>query len=262
MQSQISRKGAATFAQFPRSDWLLALVVLIVAIISIPAMGQGVRGTISGQVTDQAGAVIPAATVKLVNRATGQVVRTVKTDANGGYQLLEVEPANYNLLISAQGFADATLQNAKLDPTNHLTLDVSLAAAGVTEQVTVTSSEELLDRESSTLGTTVENRRVEGLPLDGRNIMDLALLQPGVVPVGGGVSSEGGFRVNGARDTGNNFTLNGANNNEIAVASDFGNEPRPDAVQEFRLLTANYDAEYGRNTGSVINVVVKGGSSA
>src|SRR5215467_11112306 len=118
MQSQISRKGAAMLAQFPRSYWLLALVVLIVAIISIPAMGQGVRGTITGQVTDQAGAVIPGATVKLVNRATGQVVRTVKTDPNGIYQLVEVEPSNYNLGITAQGFADATLQNAKVDPTS------------------------------------------------------------------------------------------------------------------------------------------------
>jgi hypothetical protein len=262
MQSQMSRKRAGIFAQFPRSYWLLAFVVFIVTLISIPAMGQGVRGTITGLVTDQSGAVVPGATVKLLNRATGIVVRTVKTDSNGTYQLLEVDPSDYNLLFTAQGFADATLQNAKVEPTSHLKLDISLAAAGVTEQVTVTSSEELLDRESSTLGTTVENRRVEGLPLDGRNIMDLALLQPGVVPVGGGASSEGGFRVNGARDTGNNFTLNGANNNEIAVASDFGNEPRPDAVQEFRLLTANYDAEYGRNTGSVINVVVKGGSSA
>jgi hypothetical protein len=263
MQSQMSRKRAEIFARFRRPYWLLAFVVLIVTLISIPVMGQGVRGTITGQVTDQAGAVIPGATVKLVNRATGQVVRTVKTDANGGYQLVEVDPANYNLLISAQGFADATLQNAKLDPTNHLSLDVTLAAAGVTEQVTVTSSEQLLDRESSTLGTTVENRRVEGLPLDGRNIMDLALLQPGVAPIADpfGGSSGSTFRVNGARATGNNFTLNGANNNEIAFASDFDNEPRPDAVQEFRLLTANYDAEYGRNTGSVINVVVKGGGS-
>src|SRR5262252_1505335 len=183
MQSQMSRKRAGTFAQFPRSYWLLAFVVFIVTLISIPAMGQGVRGTITGQVTDQSGAVVPGATVKLLNRATGIVVRTVKTDSNGTYQLLEVDPSDYNLLFAAQGFADATLQNAKVEPTSHLKLDISLAAAGVTEQVTVTSSEELLDRESSTLGTTVENRRVEGLPLDGRNIMDLALLQPGVAPI-------------------------------------------------------------------------------
>src|SRR5262245_61518510 len=122
MQLEMSRKRARTFAQFRRPYWLLAFVIGIVAIISIPTRAQGVRGIITGQVTDQAGAVIPGASVKLVNRATGVVVRTVKTDANGTYQLVEVDPSNYNLVITAQGFAEATLQDAKVEPTSHLTL--------------------------------------------------------------------------------------------------------------------------------------------
>ncbi|HYL99371.1 MAG TPA: carboxypeptidase regulatory-like domain-containing protein, partial [Blastocatellia bacterium] len=234
----------------------------ICLLVSALALAQGARGTISGQVTDASGAVIAGATVSLKNVATQQQ-RTVVTDNNGSYQFLEIEPATYNLTVSAKGFSDALLQEATLEPSRHLTLDVSLKAAGVTEQVSVTAGQELIDRESATLGTTVDNKRVVGLPLNGRNILDLALLQPGVAPVAtaGSFGSGEGFRVNGARAVENNFTLDGSNNNEIAVGSDFGNEPRPDAVQEFRVLTGNYDAEYGRDAGSVINVVVKGGTN-
>src|SRR5262249_58411501 len=154
MQLKMSRKRARTFAQFLRPYWLVAFVIGTVSMISIPTMAQGVRGTITGQVTDQAGAVIPGASVKLVNRATGQIVRTVKTDANGTYQLVEVDPSNYNLVITAQGFAEATLQGAKVEPTSHLTLDISLAAAGVTEPVTATSTDHSPDPHSTPLHPT------------------------------------------------------------------------------------------------------------
>src|SRR5262245_37194714 len=227
------------------------------------SFGQGVRGTIIGQVTDQTGAAIPGATATLVNVGTQQEVRTVKTDSSGIYQFLEIEPAVYTIVVKAAGFSDARLQSVKLEPARHLTLDVSLQAAGTTESVTVTAGEELLDHESGTLGTTVEHRRVEGLPLNGRNVLDLALLQPGVVATnpaafGGGT----GFRVNGSRGVENNITLDGSNFNEVATGGIIGVQPRPDAVEEFRLLTSNYDAEFGRNTGAVVNIVQKSGTNS
>jgi hypothetical protein len=150
-----------------------------------------------------------------------------------------------------------------------LRLDAALTVGGTTEEVVVTSATELLDRDTPTLGTSVEGRRVLGLPLNGRNVLDLALGQPGVsaiavAPGGTGTAPFGaglGIRVNGQRGTENNISLDGANNNETAVGGSTGFQPRPDAVQEFRLLTSNYEAEFGRNTGSIITVVTRGGTN-
>lgn len=103
----------------------------------------------------------------------------------------------------------------------------------------------------------MENRRIVGLPLNGRNVLNLALLQPGVFSGGGGL----GIRVNGSRSTENNVTIDGGNNNEVAVGGTVAGIARPDAVREFRLLTSNFEAEYGRNTGSVINVVTRSGTN-
>src|SRR5262249_29506892 len=228
----------------------LSYVLSLLLVSGNVTFGQGVRGTIIGQVTDQTGAAITAASATLINVDTQQEVRTVKTDNAGVYQFLEVEPAVYNVVIKAQGFSEARLQSVKLEPARHLTLDVTLQAAGTTEAVTVTAGEELLDHESGTLGTTVEHRRVEGLPLNGRNVLDLALLQPGVVATNPAAFGGGsGFRVNGSRGVENNITLDGSNFNEVATGGIIGVQPRPDAVEEFRLLTSNYDAEFGRNTG-------------
>jgi outer membrane receptor protein involved in Fe transport len=220
-----------------------------------------VRGNISGEVTDPSGAVVKGASVRLVNVATGQTLRTVQTGDDGVYQFLEIEPATYNVVVSAGGFAEATLTEAKVEPNRNLRLDVALSVGGTTETVEVTASQELVDRESATLGTTVDRRRVQGLPLNGRNVLDLALLQPGVLPAGAGFGAGLGIRVNGQRGVENNLTLDGANNNEIAVGGGLGAQPRPDAVEEFRLLTSNYEAEFGRNTGSVINVVTRSGTN-
>ena len=226
---------------------------------------QGNRGTIRGTVTDQNGAVVPNATVKLVDVAKGASVRTNQTNDDGVYQMLEVEPSTYNLIIEAANFAEYRAVKVRVEPNRNLTLDVSLSVGQVTNEVTVTAGAELIDRESATLGTTVENRRVEGLPLDGRNVLSLALLQPGAAPADpsntGSFGSGSGIRINGGRGVENNLTLDGANNNEVAVGGPIGGTPRPDAIQEFRLLTSNFEAEFGRNTGGVINLVTKSGTN-
>jgi hypothetical protein len=237
----------------------LCLVLLAPAL----ALAQGVRGNISGEVTDPSGAVVKGASVRLVNVATGQDVRTVETNDEGIYQFLEIEPATFDIIVSAPGFASANLTSVEVEPNRNLRLDVALSVGGTTETVEVTASQELVERESATLGTTVDRRRAQGLPLNGRNVLQLATLQPGVAPVfddtlfGSGL----GFRVNGQRGVENNVTLDGANNNEVAVGGTVTPQPRPDAVEEFRLLTSNYEAEFGRNTGAIINVVTRSGTS-
>src|SRR6185295_20246184 len=173
------------------------------------------------------------------------------------FQMLEVEPATYEIVVTAQGFAEARLTGVTVEPNRSVRLDpTKLGVSGASATVEVTAAQELVDRESGTLGTTVEARRITGLPLNGRNILDLALLQPGIT-----TNSVGTIRSNGSRAVENNLQQNGSNNNEIAVGGQTGAQPRPDSVQEFRLLTSNYEAEFGRNSGAVINVVTKSGTN-
>jgi carboxypeptidase family protein len=236
--------------------WMIMFCLSIA--LSNFASAQGIRGTIKGTVTDANGAVVTGATVALMDVAKQATIRTVKTDGGGVYQLVEVEPSIYQITISATGFSDNRMTDIKVEPNRNLVIDVSLSVSGATEQVTVTASQELIDRESATLGTTVDSRRVVDLPLNGRGVLQLAQLQPGVIPVTGGL----GIRVNGGRTVENNVQLDGSNNNEVAVGGSVGVQPRPDAVQEFRVLTSNFDPEFGRNTGSIINVVVRSGENS
>lgn len=245
----------------PRAARALAGALCCLLAASSLAAAQGTRGTIGGTVVDQASAVVPGATVKLVDAAKQTEIRTVTTNAEGSYQFLELEPATYTVVVTAPSFAEATFTDVKVEPNRNVRLDVSLSVTGTAETVEVTAGDVLLDRETPTLGTTVENRRVEGLPLNGRNVLTLALLQPGVLPAEGGFGNGLGIRVNGSRGVENNITLDGSNNNEVAVGANTGATPRPDAIQEFRLLTSNYEAEFGRNTGSVINLVTKSGTN-
>ncbi|HEV8487485.1 MAG TPA: carboxypeptidase-like regulatory domain-containing protein, partial [Blastocatellia bacterium] len=236
-------------------------VLVFAMLVPTLTLAQGTRGTIDGQITDQNGAAVSGATVKLINLGTKLEVRTVQTGDDGRYQLLELEPAVYDVVITSSGFAEKRLSSVKVEPNRNLQLDISLGAAGAAESVNVTASQELLDKQSPTLGTTVDHRRVEGLPLNGRNVLNLSLLQPGVTETNTGFGEGAGIRVNGQRGVENNLTLDGSNNNEVAVGGPTGATPRPDAVEEFRLLTANFEAEFGRNTGSVINVVTRSGGN-
>lgn len=250
-----------TQARISRSISVFVPAILICLLLTIAAFGQGTRGTIRGTVTDPAGAVVPNATVRLLDATRDVEIRTTQTDSSGVYQFIELEPSIYSVVAQAGSFAEARVVDIKLDPNKNITIPVALGVAQVAGEVTVTAGAEIIDRDSPTLGTTVENRRVAGLPLDGRNVLNLALLQPGVHPSGAGFGGGLGIRVNGSRGVENNLLLDGANNNEVAVGGSLSGQPRPDAVQEFRLLTSNFEAEFGRNTGSVINVVTRSGTN-
>lgn len=241
------------------SSYLLLCFVALFAVQG--TMGQGTRGTVRGTVTDANGAAVPNATARLIDAAKGTEVRNVQTDESGTFQMLEIEPSTYNLIITAPSFSEYRVSDVKVEPNRNLVLDAALQVGNITNEVTVTAGVELIDRESPTLGSTVDRRRIEGLPLNGRNVLDLALLQPNVLPAAGGFGNGIGIRVNGSRGVENNVTLDGGNNNEVAVGGTIGAQPRPDAVQEYRLLTSNFEAEFGRNTGAVINVVTKSGTN-
>jgi Carboxypeptidase regulatory-like domain len=245
---------------------LIAAMCFLIAAMTT-TFAQGTRGTIRGTVTDPNGAVVAGATIRVIDAARQQEIRTATSDENGEYQILELEPATYDVVVTGVGFGEARLSAVKVEPNRNVQLDVPLTVGGTAVNVEVPATAEILDRDTPTLGTTVEQRRVEGLPLNGRNPLDLALLQPGVAPVfqpTAGVVAFGtglGIRVNGSRGVENNVQLDGSNNNEVPVGGLASGQPRPDAIQEFRVLTANFEAEFGRNTGSVINFVTKSGTN-
>jgi hypothetical protein len=239
---------------------LMSLAVLSLLLLGQNAYAQGTRGTIRGTITDPNQAIVPNATVRLFDAQKGTEVRTSTTNASGEYQFIEIEPSTYYIVVTATNFAELRINDITVEPNRNLVLDAAVSVTAGTTEVEVTAGAEQIDRESPTLGSTVDRQRVEGLPLNGRNVLNLALLQPGVFPTGGTLSGLG-IRVNGSRGTENNVTIDGANNNEVAVGSVIGGITRPDAVQEFRLLTSNFEAEFGRNTGSIINVVTRSGTN-
>ncbi len=240
----------------------LILFLLLTALLSQSAVAQGTRGTVRGTVTDPNGAVVPNATVQLIDSKRGTTVRNTTTNGNGEYQFTEIEPSVYKIIVKASSFADLTINDFTVEPNRNLVLDAAVSINASTNQVEITAGAEQIDRESPTLGTTVENRRVEGLPLNGRNVLNLVGLQSGVTFTNNtGTGSGTGFRVNGSRSVENNVMLDGANNNEVAGGGILGGITRPDAVQEFRLLTSNFEAEFGRNTGSIVNIVTKSGTN-
>jgi hypothetical protein len=178
---------------FNAGTMFLLLAFMLVAGQNVFA--QGTRGTVRGTVTDPNQAVVPNATVQLIDVAKGTVVRTATTNESGEYQFVEIEPSTYNVVITAANFAELRLTDVTVEPNRNVVLDAAVSLTSGTTQVDVTAGAELVDRESPTLGTTVENRRIEGLPLNGRNVLNLALLQPGFFPNVGTLSGLG-IRVN------------------------------------------------------------------
>lgn len=249
-------------ANIINKSYFLVVLLLLMTFFGQGTLAQGTRGTVRGTVTDPNGAVLPNANVQLIDTRRGTTVRNTTTNGNGEYQFTEIEPSTYKIIIKASSFADLTLSDFTVEPNRNLILDAAVSISAGTTEVEVTAGAEQIDRESPTLGTTVENRRIEGLPLNGRNVLNLAVLQPGVTFTNNTSTGAGtGFRVNGSRSVENNVMVDGANNNEVAVGGIIGGITRPDAVQEFRLLTSNFEAEFGRNTGSIVNVVTKSGTN-
>ena len=240
-------------------------VVLMVILPTGLLIAQGTRGTISGSILDPQQSVVQNATVRLIDSRKHMTIQTVISDEDGEYHFLEVEPSIYEIVATAPGFSETTLANVKVEPNRNLVLPVALSISGFKQEITVTGKRILMELESATLGSTVQRSHMEGLPLNGRNVMDLAYLQAGVVSsINPTVNIFGqglGFGVNGNRGTENNTMFDGSNNNEIAVGGSTGFPSRPDALEEFRILTSNFEAEFGRNAGAVVNVVTRSGTN-
>ena len=227
---------------------------------------QSTGGRINGRVTDPSGAVVPDVNVTLTNDATGVSAHT-QTNKGGDYWFPTVAVGTYTLEFEMTGFKKVTRKQVTLDLNETLTVNSTLQLGASTETVEVSSEAPLVDTSSTQLGATVDSLMATQLPLNTRDTYQLLQLQPGVMSnVGGsntiayGSDQPGVVSVNGGRGRANNFNVNGGDANDL-----FANlptvQPSPDSIAEFRVLTNTFDAEYGRNSGAIINVVTKSGTN-
>ncbi len=217
-----------------------------------------------GRVLDSTDAVVPDVTLNLINDASGAKL-TGKSSGSGDYIFPAVPVGTYHLEAQGQGFQNFVANGILVNLNATVTYDVKLTVGANTEAIQVTAEAPLVDTTTTQLGAVIGERAVSTLPLNSRDTYQLLQLQPGVQGVGGsdlfyGSDKAGAVSVNGGRGRSNNFSVNGGDGNDLFVNSP-GIEPSPDAVQEFRVITNTFDAEYGRNSGAVINVVTKSGTN-
>jgi len=232
--------------------------------ISSAAFAQ-TAGRISGYIRDSSGAVIAGAVVTAIS-AEQQLRRTTMSEASGFYDLVAVPPGKYELTAEKPGFEKQVQTGVSLRLGDDLRLDVALQVGSVRSVVTVSSTATLVNTTSSALSALVDDRRVQDLPLNGRNIVNLTAILPGVTDVSAPevmTNTRTGpvMVVNGSRQVDNNFTFNGANFTNFAQTTGM-NYPPPDAIAEVQVQTQNFDSQYGNSAGSQVTVTSKSGSNA
>ncbi len=243
------------------SFWLILFVAALPDLVAQTT--SGIRGT----VIDSSSAAIPAARVSVTNMETG-LSQTVPTDSTGGYIFSLLPSGVYRLTVEASGFKRFEQSNIRLTTNEVAGLNVTLEVGDVTQQVEVTGGAPLVNTQTSETGTLIGTQQIVELPLNGRNVIQLATLTNGVAQervhnalVGGDERNASAMSVNGNRLTMTQFNLDGGEFAGPALNSGI-NYPNPDAVQEFRFITSNYSAEFGRNPGGVMNVITRSGTNS
>lgn len=246
-----------------RKSLLPLLAVTAALFASGPlAVAQTTNATIVGDVNDPEGGRIAGAEIIVRNAATG-VARELKTNELGSFTVFPLSPGTYEISASAAGFKKQIQRNVVLDAAANVKVDFRLDVGTVNESVEVQATAAVLQTQDASVGGTVTGTEVSRLPVNGRNYTRLILLMPGTSDQGGS-QSQGTFSgtqlisVNGQRRQDNNFTLDGVDNNFMMMNSP-GMSPSMDAIQEFRVLN-NTSAEFGRSSGSNVNIVIKSGS--
>jgi hypothetical protein len=256
--------------QMKRTLHTLVNVLFVLFVCATSATAQVDRATVSGVVLDTNGGVLPGATVAVTNLATNLESRQV-TSASGGYQIVNLIPGRYQVDVELSGFKKSS-QVVTLEVGQRARVDVELPVGSFAETVTVAESPQLINLNDATLGTVVSQSQVANLPLAIRNWDDLLALVPGVqgdryTEQGGGTSfgRTGGVNVHGARALQNNFLLDGVDNNSISEnvqeLTSQVSRPSVDAIQEFKVVTSPYSAEYGRSPGAAVSVSTKSGTN-
>lgn len=241
-------------------------VLAVIAVLACPLLAQSTGGRILGRVSDPTGAVLASVKITLVNDATG-VTRTTQSNENGDFVVVEVQPGTYHVEFEQAGFKKNIQKDVTVELNQVLTLNTTMQIGQTAETVEVSSEAPLVDTTTTQLGAVVNDRAVSKLPLNARDTYQFLQLQPGVMSTVGSSNSvvygndkAGAVSVNGGRGRANNFSVNGGDANDQFVNLPTV-QPSPDSIEEFRVLTNTFDAEYGRNSGSVVNVVTKSGTN-
>ncbi|HZN10348.1 MAG TPA: carboxypeptidase regulatory-like domain-containing protein, partial [Blastocatellia bacterium] len=243
---------------------LAATVVAICLSAWWPAAAQSTTGTISGTVKDEREAVLPNATATARNVETN-TTRTAATDAEGRFRFANLPVGNYEVTVEASGFAKYVRQGITLVLNQEAVIDVPMKLSSVSELVTVSENASLLNTSNAEVGVRFDSKRISELPLaTNRNVFNVALSAAGVSQLGSGQTGFANgisFSSNGGRVRSNNFMVDGQDINDPSVTG--GQQPlnNPDIIQEVRLVTNQFAAEYGRNSGSVINMITMAGTN-
>ena len=244
---------------------LLSLCLLFV-LGSTSAFSQFLdQGALTGVVADPSGAVVPGAQVTLKNPATG-FTQTGKSDASGVYVFSPIKIGVYSVTAKAQGFAETTQQNVQVNIGQRATVNVTLKPGAAGEVVTVTDAPPLLQAQDSSTGETFTSQQINDTPLNSRNIIYLAQLTAGTTPAKSSrANGTGDFDANGMRAEQNNFVLDGVDNNAVTVdflgGASYVINPPPDALEQFKVSTSDYSAEYGHSAGALISASIKAGTN-
>lgn len=243
----------------------LGFLIVLCALAAVAS----ITGTISGIVTDPGGAVISGAIVKATNVQTG-VQRTLTTDAKGFYSFVGLPIGTYNIAVQQKGFKDLQVTGIIVDANSSLTVDAKLQVGTVQQEVSVTGNAVQVETINTQMGEVITGTSMTSIPLNGRSFTDLLALQPGVVPqstneYGAGFNpsgdlNPGNLSVSGQRESANGFMVNGGN---VEEGGNMGTAviPNLDSIAEFRIITNNFDAQYGNYMGGLVNVVTKSGTN-
>jgi hypothetical protein len=250
---------------------LLAACLLVLTPLALAgtASAQAVTGTIIGTVADTTGAVLPGVSVTVKHTETGST-RTLTSDTNGEFTAASVPTGTYTVTGELSGFKSVSLSNVRVGVDSRVRADIKLEVGAMTESVEIVASTPLVQTSSSDLSTTVESEQIEALPLNGRNFVSLTRTVPGVLRGNPGSNIDGAgslawrasasFSANGQRARDNNYMLDGVDNNEtwLQTVVIF---PSVDSLQEVKLQTSTYSAEFGRSLGGVVNLQIKSGTN-
>jgi hypothetical protein len=229
----------------------ITLFSLLIVLAPSLSSAQDATGRVVGTTSDQQAAVIPDVQITVTNTAT-HVARKTSTDRDGYFQVLALPIGDYKVTAEHGGFRTIISDEHKLLINQSLRIDLTMQVGSTNQKIEVQANAAAVETVDATLGQSVTSRQLINMPLNGRDVLDLALLQPGVTESNDDNSAPGNFSIAGGRSDSVTYLLDGGVNNDLLDNSQLLN-PNPDAIAEFRLLTSNYTAEYGRNGGGIIS---------
>jgi len=238
-------------------------MIAVVLCLSVTGMAQNYRGVIRGSIIDPTGQPVAGVEVILVREETDLSWRATTT-ASGEYAFTLLPPGNYRLEVEQRTISNKYVHKVSLAVNQDVRVDIEFSSTTHRETIEIVESLTPLKRDSASLGAVIDNAQVTGLPLDGRNFLELSLLVPGAAPAAqgsaGSVRGDFAFNINGTREDANNFLLDGVYNVDPKLNT-FGVKPPVDGIREFEVLSSVYDASFGRSAGAQINVVLKSGTN-